>query len=96
MQEARRIVSEALTIPTVHMNGTSRDNLVNPLREAYKALRIALDKLAETAPNGRDYYPQGPDAINRAMDEYRSRQERLQSVQKELTDIAMAVQKAPK
>jgi hypothetical protein len=43
--------------------------------------------LAEATPNGRDYYPQGPDVLYKAIDEHRSRQQRLESVKKELQEL---------
>ena len=44
------------TLPTVHLNGTSRDELVRQLVEAGKALQVALDKLRAAYPHERDYY----------------------------------------
>jgi len=41
--------------PTVNMNGTARESLVDQRREVMDALRPAMDKLRETAPHGRDY-----------------------------------------
>lgn len=44
--------------PTVHLNGTSREELMRQLIEAADALRVAQKKLAEASPNNRDYYVQ--------------------------------------
>ena len=64
------------TIPTLHLNGTSGTTLVEEYRDAYKAIDRAIDALAATTCNGRDFYPQGPDAY------YRAREERQQALQK--------------
>ena len=80
-----------MMIPTIHMNGTSKEALVEALSEAYRAVNEAGRKLAEAYPNGRDYYPQGAGAINTAMKEHESRMERLRSVAKELEEIVVAI-----
>jgi hypothetical protein len=41
--------------------------LLEAIEEAHAAIREAQVKLAETAPNGRDYYPQGPAAHGEAV-----------------------------
>lgn len=41
--------------PFVNINGTSRTALVDQRREAMDAIRVAMEKLQETKPHGRDY-----------------------------------------
>jgi len=81
-----------MRIPSIHMNGTSAESLLESLLEAYSAVNKAVDAVAAAAPNARDYYPQGDNAFVEAREEHRSRLERLQSVQEELMEIAVAVQ----
>jgi acyl-CoA reductase-like NAD-dependent aldehyde dehydrogenase len=76
-----------MRIPTIHLNGTSKDAIASAIEEAVAALRAAAEKLGETAPNGRDYYPQGPEAIGEAVREHASRMQRLATVQTELMEI---------
>ena len=76
--------------PTIHLNGTSRDEISRQLEEAYAAVNAAIDALKRAAPNGRDYYPQGLDAIDRAMDEHFARMLKLQSVADEIENLANA------
>jgi hypothetical protein len=45
--------------PTIHPNGTTKERLLETIEGASLALKIAEEKLEQTAPNGRDYYPQG-------------------------------------
>ena len=45
--------------PTVHLNGTSKDTLLNAYTAANSALLNALEALEACAPNGRDYYVSG-------------------------------------
>ena len=79
-----------LQIPLVHLNGTGRDGLIALNRAAGAAIRAALEKLQNAAPNQRDYYPlepRSPGAFQRAQREHLSRMERLQSVLAELTHL---------
>jgi ferredoxin-NADP reductase len=80
-----------LAIPTIHLNGTSREMLSDQLCEAYSAVRIAGDTLAKAAPNGRDYYPQGPEAFEQAVREHYARMAKLRDVMKEIETIAEAI-----
>ena len=54
-------------VPTVHLNGTSAEELRDQLQAAIEALRTAQRMLVQAAPNGRDYYPQGNSATETAM-----------------------------
>jgi hypothetical protein len=74
--------------PTIHLNGTSRDELLRQLTTAGGALRKAIGALSDAAPHGRDYYPQGSSAITKATAEHVSRLSRLQSVYEELEALA--------
>lgn len=80
-----------LTVPTIHLNGTSKDRLSDALCDAYDAINEAMKKLKATAPNGRDYYTQGAGALQKAENEHYSRMERLTSVMAELEQIAEAI-----
>lgn len=76
-----------IMLPTIHLNGTSLAALAEANDTAHHAVLDAIAKLAEAAPNGRDYYPQSPDALYEAQDEHYDRIKRLQSVAKELEQI---------
>ena len=49
-----------LVLPIVHLNGTSRDALLDQRCKFGQRLREAMEALSEMAPNGRDYYPDPP------------------------------------
>jgi hypothetical protein len=76
-----------MVFPTIHLNGTSKGALFEALSNACAAIREAEKALIETAPNARDYYPQGDGAYRKASDEYISRLERLGMVRCELYEI---------
>jgi len=73
--------------PTIHLNGTSPEALLDAYKVATGALRRAIECLHDAAPNARDYYPQGDDATRAATREHVSRAERLRSVLEELFEL---------
>lgn len=73
--------------PTIHMNGTSAEELVNLYRDAVLAIDKAKEALARAAPHGRDYYPQGDTVIHEAMGEHFIRRQKLADVQHELEEL---------
>jgi hypothetical protein len=77
-----------VSIPTVHLNGTSRDELERQLIDAMEALRHARSKLIAMQPNGRDYYPQGDAAIGVALQRHSARLAKIDEVAAELQAIA--------
>jgi hypothetical protein len=74
--------------PTIHLNGSSADQLFEQLSDAIGAAYRLLDALSLAAPNGRDYYPQGPDALKLATVAHVSRVARIQSVLDELRELS--------
>lgn len=76
-----------MTKPTIHMNGTSLDRLMEYNQRAINALQEALETMAQTGPNGRDYYPQGPEAMQAAQAEHYARMLKVQEVMRELNEI---------
>lgn len=78
----------ALTLPTVHINGTSREELQRQNREAWAAINAAITALNNAAPHARDYYVEGEEAFRKAAAEHLTRKAKLLEVQKELTQIA--------
>ncbi len=73
--------------PTIHKNGTSAENLMHGYEVAARRIREAMDALEWANPNARDYYTQGPDAINKAIEEQRTRIVRLKDSLKEIEDL---------
>lgn len=76
-----------LRVPTIHLNGTSKKGLLEALETATSVLHRAEQAVAETAPNGRDYYPQGEGAFDEARNQHDLRAARLHSVREELCEI---------
>lgn len=76
-----------MTKPTIHMNGTSLERLIDDNQRSIDALRNAIETMAQTGPNGRDYYPQGGNAMEDAQNEHRARMQKVQDVMRELETI---------
>lgn len=74
--------------PTIHNNGTSREELTRLYTDAGGALYVAFKALSEAAPNGRDYYPQGAVAFEAARREHEARQQAIKTVIDDMTRLA--------
>ena len=86
---------DLIAVPTVHLNGTSKQALLDQLQEAIGAIEDAGKALARAAPHGRDYYIQKDNPINAAMDQHDARMEKLRSIVRELEFIAEQVVDQP-
>lgn len=80
-----------MIVPTVHLNGTSRDELLKQLTDASEALDAAYNMLKKANPNGRDYYPQGTDVIYKAIEEHMSRLRKIDEVKEEIDELTRRV-----
>lgn len=81
-----------MTIPTVHLNGTSKDALLEALEKASEALETAYHAIKRTAPNGRDYYPQQVQAFDAAVREHSGRLSRVDGVKNEIDEMIRGVE----
>lgn len=57
-------------LPTVHLNGDSREELTKQAKFAHGALVDASKALCQMRPHPRNFYPQGGDAFQQAVAEY--------------------------
>jgi hypothetical protein len=80
-----------LTVPTVHLNGTSKRSLIEQYVDASTSVGTAILFLEENGPNARDYYVQGSDVFTRAVAEHVARIQKLVEVQKELGQLVEAI-----
>lgn len=83
-------------LPTIHLNGTGRREIVSQLVQAYTQLDLAMEKMAQAAPHGRDYYPQDKGEILStsylaASEAHRLRMRKVRDVRDEIEQLAMAV-----
>ena len=78
-------------IPTIHDNGTPKAALLAALTAADEAIGKAAKALVQTATNARDYYPQGPDAFNKAADEHEARMSALAKMREDFREVVNAI-----
>lgn len=85
--------TKTIIVPLVHMNGTGKNGLTEPIDAALDAIRNAYDALKKCNPNGRDYYnhPQAPQAMEKAQQEHRARFLALHNLQSELEALWQAI-----
>jgi hypothetical protein len=76
-----------MILPTVHLNGTSRDALRLQYATASRAVGEAVLALEEAYPNARDYYVQGADAFSIASREHSARVRTLRDMRADLDRI---------
>lgn len=81
-----------LAIPMIHTNGTSKHRLVEELTDAVEAIEAAYQAIKQTAPNGRDYYPFGPDAFNAATNQHQNRLRKIDEVRNELEQLIAGIE----
>lgn len=79
------------TIPTIHLNGTGYTTLRDEYAAAYAAIGKAVEALAATTCNGRDFYPQGVDAYYRARDERTEAFTKLREAHAYVGEILMGI-----
>lgn len=80
-----------MILPTIHDNGTSKDAIIGGLLAASSALGNAYSVLKNTSPNGRDWYPQGPAAMEQATAEHMDRLRRLDTIKEEIDALVVAI-----
>jgi hypothetical protein len=85
-------VTHKTTVPTVHLNGTPAKSLFDGLQATLEALHEAQRRMAEAGPNGRDYYPQGPQAMTAVMEQHEQRHLDLNRMMRELEEMRDHVQ----
>jgi recombinational DNA repair ATPase RecF len=82
-----------LAIPRVHLNGTGKEGLLEPIKDALEALRDAERKMALTGPHMRDYYVQenAEDVFAKARAEHDERMLALREIIEQYEQIGEKV-----
>jgi hypothetical protein len=94
-------MEKKLTLPTVHLNGSSREDLMTRYSTALAAVSSALDACYAASPHGRDYYVQEhqlgfQNAFYAAYKEHTDRLRKLTEVRDELKQIYSHVRRDAK
>jgi hypothetical protein len=80
-----------MAVPQIHLNGSSRTDLLDQFKTAYIALAAARYALQQAAPHARDYYVISPGAFEVAREQHESRLQRINDVLEELQSIAIVI-----
>jgi len=75
--------------PTISLNGSPADRLMENTRNAQDALRKAQEALSAVYPNARDY--QGWDEFYVAQKEHEARAAAVQQILRDLSELAIAI-----
>lgn len=78
-----------LTVPRLHMNGSSGHSLFEQYGRARESLYATIQAIE--GPNARDYYVIDDQAFKKAQAEHRSRMQRLNGVLDEITTIQYGI-----
>ncbi len=68
------------TLPTIHLNGTGKKSLLEDYDNALNKLQDAIEEFNKIQFHARDYYVQGPDAYNSALNERIEQAKKLKEV----------------
>lgn len=80
-----------MILPSIHLNGTSLQELLDQTLLAAHALNTALSAMETANPNARDYYPQGHQAFLAAQEEHQARCRKVKAVLEELAQLAEGI-----
>lgn len=80
-----------MPMPTVHLNGASRESLVEQRTDVADALRDVEDAIRQAWPHGRDYYPQGPDALTTAQQAWGKRARVVAEMREAIMEEALRI-----
>ena len=79
-----------MILPIIHMNGTSRQELIDQRTAVLDTIRATLTALGKMSPNGRDYYPV-PGLWDLADQVHGTRIYRLKEIHDEILAEAIAI-----
>jgi len=83
-----------LIVPTVHLNGSGYQSLVDQCSDVIDAISKALDAMRQATPHDRDYYVQEDGSAGQnARDAHSDRMRKLETVSQEVMEIARGIMK---
>lgn len=83
----------SVTAPVLNINGASADMLLEGYEKAYRVLRELLGAMGDITPHGRDYQTVDKEVYDRAREEHVARIVALHKIEREIIELAQAVQK---
>lgn len=86
-------MEKELEMPCVHLNGTSREELIEQHLGVIDSLTVLMESLAIASPNGRDYYPKGDTSFSIARRQHAARIDAVRWMLKEEAEIVLYLNK---
>ena len=83
-------MDNVIVTPIVHLNGTSKEALLEQRKDVYMALRAVEKALCQMSPNGRDYYPE-PGKMDKARAQHERRMGMVNTLIDEMVTEANAI-----
>ena len=80
-----------MMVPRIHLNGNSKESLLEELREAHHAINAAIVALKNVTIHGRNYYPISDNAYSQARAEHDVRLQRLQDIIDEIRSLCLYI-----
>ena len=81
-----------VTLPSIHLNGTSAKTLGEEIRKACSDLMMARMSVAAMTVHARDHYVKAdPNSFAKARDEQAARLQKLDDMHKELIEIYLGI-----
>ena len=80
-----------MIVPTINLNGTSKDELVELHTDAAQKIAEAIAAMKLAWPNGRDFQTAEPGLLVQAQDEASERLQLLFRARDEMNTIAVAI-----
>lgn len=81
----------AYVVPMVHLNGTSRQSLIEQQKEIRSAAIVLLTALAGATPHDRDYYPLGDGVGKQAREFHRAKMLAVKEIAEEAEKLALDI-----
>lgn len=80
-----------IIFPTVHINGTGKQDLIDERCAVVEALYTAGKRLAAACPNGRDFYPDECKEWEAAYDQHKRRLQIIRDLTAEMEAETSAI-----
>jgi hypothetical protein len=80
-----------MQLPAIHMNGTSKGDLLEAACDCRAAIVKAFETVHQLGPNARDYYVLGGSYYDVAMREHMDRLTRLRKLIEEFDEIVEGI-----
>jgi hypothetical protein len=77
--------------PTIHMNGDTAKTLTGQWKAVYTASNALLEALRLARPHGRNFYPQGEQAISIAQNEHQQREQAVLTIVEDIGKMMKAI-----